>query len=68
MNKHIRKFSTGKMVLFLFILTNLVYVIMLAVTLPRVADYAGGMKLLDCTVLSGAKLCISAPFCLASSR
>ena len=39
--------SKGKTVLILFILTNLVYVFMLAVTIPKVTEFAGGMKLLD---------------------
>jgi len=47
MRKHILKFSTGKTVLLLFLLTNVVYVIMVAITIPRVANFANGMKLLD---------------------
>ena len=39
--------SKGKTVLILFILTNLVYVFMLVVTIPKVMEFAGGMKLLD---------------------
>lgn len=34
-------------VLVLFILTNVVYVIMLLVTIPRTMNYSEGMKLLD---------------------
>lgn len=37
----------GRKVLILFILTNIVYTIMLTVTIPEVVSFAGGMKLLD---------------------
>ncbi len=37
----------GKTVLWLFIITNLVYVFMLTVTIPNVMSFAGGMKLMD---------------------
>lgn len=37
----------GKKVLFLFILTNLVYGFMLLVTIPKVMRYSGGMKIFD---------------------
>lgn len=37
----------GKTVLWLFIITNLVYVFMLSVTIPKVMGFAGGMKLMD---------------------
>lgn len=37
----------GKKILGLFVLTNLVYAIMLTITIPKVMSYAGGMKLLD---------------------
>jgi len=37
----------GKKILFLFILTNMVYAIMLTTTIPKVMNYADGMKLLD---------------------
>ena len=47
MRKHILKRSSGKNVLLLFLLTNIVYVIMVAFTIPRVANFAQGMKLLD---------------------
>lgn len=47
MRELIIKNSKGKRVLFLFILTNLVYVVMLAVTIPKVMQFADGMKLLD---------------------
>lgn len=47
MNNLIRKYSTGKIVLIFFIVCNLVYVIMVAFTIPKTAEFAGGMKLLD---------------------
>ena len=37
----------GKKILFLFILTNLVYVFMLQVTIPQVLSFSGGMKIFD---------------------
>jgi hypothetical protein len=37
----------GKKVLVLFVLTNLVYILMLTMTIPKVMGYADGMKLLD---------------------
>lgn len=37
----------GRKVLLLFILTNIVYVIMLTLTIPKVMSFSGGMKLLD---------------------
>lgn len=39
--------SSGKKVLILFILTNLVYVLMLLFTIPATMEFANGMKLLD---------------------
>ena len=39
--------SQGKKVLALFILTNVIYLIMVVVTIPQVSEYANGMKLLD---------------------
>jgi len=47
LQKYICEISTGKTVLSLFILTNLVYVFMLMVTIPKVMEFADGMKLLD---------------------
>lgn len=41
--RHIEK----KKVLLLFILTNVVYVFMLTVSIPKVMSYSGGMKLFD---------------------
>jgi hypothetical protein len=43
----IQKNISGKKVLFLFILTNIVYAIMLIITIPEVMLYSGGMKILD---------------------
>jgi len=43
----VRKNINGKRVLILFILTNIIYAVMLIVTIPNVMNYAGGMKLLD---------------------
>ena len=37
----------GKTVLWFFIITNLVYVFMLTVTIPKVMSFADGMKLMD---------------------
>lgn len=37
----------GKRVLFLFILTNLVYAFMLIITIPKTMNFSNGMKLLD---------------------
>ncbi len=45
--KIIDKHTTGKKVLLLFILTNLVYAVMLIVTIPKTMTYSNGMKLLD---------------------
>lgn len=38
---------TGKKVILLFVLTNLVYAIMLIITIPKTMKYSNGMKLLD---------------------
>jgi hypothetical protein len=38
---------SGRKILVLLFLTNVIYVIMLTITIPRVMSYAGGMKLLD---------------------
>ena len=43
----INKSLTGKKVLLLFVLTNLVYAIMLTVTIPKTMTSSNGMKLLD---------------------
>lgn len=47
MNEFIRKNIKGQKVLFLFIITNLVYVFMLLVTIPKVMNFSNGMRLLD---------------------
>lgn len=43
----IKRNLTGRMVLTLFILTNIIYTIMLVVTIPMVMSYSGGLKLPD---------------------
>lgn len=43
----IHKNISGKKVLLLFILANLVYATMLIITIPEVMHYSGGMKILD---------------------
>ncbi|EDP70863.1 hypothetical protein FBALC1_08888 [Flavobacteriales bacterium ALC-1] len=45
--KFIEKNSSGKKVLGLFILTNVVYTFMLTVTIPKTMEFSNGMKLLD---------------------
>jgi hypothetical protein len=45
--KIINKNATGKKALFLFVLTNLVYAVMLIITIPKTMTFANGMKLLD---------------------
>jgi hypothetical protein len=45
--KFIEKNISGKKVLGLFILTNLVYIFMLTVTIPKTMEFSNGMKLLD---------------------
>ncbi|SNR39108.1 hypothetical protein SAMN06265371_102227 [Lutibacter agarilyticus] len=43
----IERHISGKKVLGLFILTNVVYAIMLSVTIPKIMGFSKGMKLLD---------------------
>ena len=43
----IKKNISGGKVIFLFVLTNIVYLIMLTITIPKVMRYAGGLKILD---------------------
>jgi hypothetical protein len=43
----IKKNISGKKVLLLFILANIVYATMLIITIPEVMHYSGGMKILD---------------------
>lgn len=45
--KPFKKNIQGKTILRLFILTNLVYVFMLIVTIPKTMAFSGGLKLLD---------------------
>lgn len=47
MKELIRRNINGKKVLFLFILTNIVYCIMLMITIPGVMAFSKGLKLLD---------------------
>jgi hypothetical protein len=47
LNKIIEKNISGKKVLGLFMLTNLVYAFMLIFTIPKTMRFANGMKLLD---------------------
>lgn len=47
LTKFIEKNISGKKVLGLFILTNVVYVFMLTVTIPKTMEFSNGMKLLD---------------------
>lgn len=43
----IKQTITGKNVLLLFILTNIVYVMMLTITIPELMRFSGGVKILD---------------------
>ncbi|MDR2206936.1 MAG: hypothetical protein LBE36_12375 [Flavobacteriaceae bacterium] len=45
MKNLITKNANGKKILILFILTNIVYAIMLTITIPKVMNFAGGMML-----------------------
>ncbi|PIA77423.1 hypothetical protein BFR04_08220 [Gaetbulibacter sp. 4G1] len=47
LTKIIEKNISGKKVLGLFILTNVVYTFMLTVTIPKTIEFSNGMKLLD---------------------
>ena len=47
LTKIIEKNISGKKVLGLFILTNVVYTFMLTVTIPKTMEFSSGMKLLD---------------------
>ncbi len=47
LTKFIEKNISGKKVLGLFILTNVVYTFMLTVTIPKTMEFSNGMKLLD---------------------
>ena len=45
--KFIDKNATGKKVLSLFVITNMVYAFMLSITIPKTMEYSNGFKLLD---------------------
>ena len=45
--KFIDNHASGKKVLILFLLTNIIYVFMLTLTIPAIMAYSGDMKLLD---------------------
>lgn len=47
LTKFLEKNISGKKVLGLFVVTNLVYVFMLTVTIPKTMEFSNGMKLLD---------------------
>ncbi len=47
MKRIIEKNLSGKNIAILFLLTNLVYAVMLIITIPKVMEFSGGMKLLD---------------------
>ena len=47
LTKFIERNISGKKVLGLFILTNVVYIFMLTVTIPRTMNHSNGIKLLD---------------------
>lgn len=43
----IKRNLAGRKILILLILTNIIYTLMLTITIPKVMSMAGGMKLLD---------------------
>ncbi len=45
--KFIESKNSGKIILGLFILTNIIYIYMLMVTIPKTMEFSNGMKLLD---------------------
>lgn len=47
MKNIIKRNLNGRGILFLFVLTNIVYTIMLTITIPKVMSFSDGMKLLD---------------------
>jgi hypothetical protein len=47
MREIIKRNLNGKKVLLLFIITNIVYAIMLTITIPEVMNFSDGMKILD---------------------
>lgn len=47
MKEYIKRNLSGRKVLYLFVLTNIVYALMLLLTIPKVMRFSGGMKILD---------------------
>ena len=47
MKNWIKTHSTGYTILILFALSSAIYVMMLTVTIPKVVELSGGMKILD---------------------
>lgn len=47
LTKFIDSKNSGKIILGLFILTNIIYIYMLMVTIPKTMEFSNGMKLLD---------------------
>jgi hypothetical protein len=47
MRQLITKNLDGKRILFLFIVTGIIYTMMLTITIPKVMGFSGGMKILD---------------------
>ncbi|MCX8491014.1 MAG: hypothetical protein ORN54_08100 [Cyclobacteriaceae bacterium] len=47
MRRAINRHISGKKIFWMLIVTNLIYVIMVTITIPRVMSFAGGMKILD---------------------
>ncbi|MCZ6595953.1 MAG: hypothetical protein O6943_13730 [Bacteroidetes bacterium] len=47
LTKFIESKNSGKIILGLFILTNIIYIYMLMVTIPKTMEFSNGMKLLD---------------------
>jgi hypothetical protein len=45
--KIVSKYLSGKKVLLLFVLTNMVYAVMIFITIPKVMAFSGELKLLD---------------------
>lgn len=47
LRKIVSKYLSGKKVLLLFVLTNMVYAVMILITIPKVMAFSGELKLLD---------------------
>ncbi|MCB0731749.1 MAG: hypothetical protein KDC88_12015 [Ignavibacteriae bacterium] len=43
----LEKYSTGRILIILFVITQIVYLLMLLYTIPNLMSYANGMKILD---------------------